>query len=142
MLYLLRKRFLQNSPSELINILKWFFLYIIKNLKRFIGVRGKHWKMPGKQCFTISRSDASISEMVVATCVVSARRILSSFRPIVYRKPLLDPISRFPVIENSADFFFLNLNRQIFGFSICSVGYTPRPICMQIFKSPALLEVP
>ena len=32
-------------------------------------------------------------------------------------------------------------DRKILGSSIFSVRYTPRPICMQISKSPALLEV-
>ena len=53
--------------------------------------------------------------------------ILSSFRPIV----LLDPIGRFLVAHNSPDLHNL-------GVSIVSVGYTPRRMCVQIFKSPPL----
>ena len=41
-------------------------------------------------------------ETVIVTCVVSAW-LLSSFRPIVRRKPCLHPISPFPVMENSPD---------------------------------------
>ena len=38
-------------------------------------------------------------------------------------------------------YFFIYLDRQIWGFYIFSVGYTPRPISMQNFKSAPLLEV-
>ena len=44
-----------------------------------------------------------ISETVIAVCVVSARHILSSFRPITWRKPCLNPISHFLVLQNSPD---------------------------------------
>ena len=48
-----------------------------------------------------------ISEIVIATCVVSARRILSLFRHIVQRKPLLEAINLFPVIEKYDVFFYI-----------------------------------
>ena len=43
---------------------------------------------------------SDISETVIATCVVSARLILS-FKPIVRRKPHLVRINRFPFIETT-----------------------------------------
>ena len=50
-------------------------------------------------------------------------------------------MSRFPVIGISPDFlklYFGYLDRQICGFST----FSNTPMCMQIFKTPGLPEVP
>ena len=66
-------------------------------------------------------------------------------------KAQLYPMSCLLVTENSP-YFFPYLDRKIVGFSILSVGYTPRPTCnlaLQLSNlyvpkclSPSLLEVP
>ena len=56
-----------------------------------------------------------ISEMIIPMCVVSAKCILRSFRPITWRKPRLYLFSHFPVLENSpnfAIFFFFVIVKQ------------------------------
>ena len=55
--------------------------------------------------------------------VVLARRILSTLRPIVDRKPCHHPISRFPYIDRL----------QLFLFNF-PVGYPARLICIKTFK--------
>ena len=53
--------------------------------------------------------------------------------PNVDRKPRLNQVSRFPVIENSTDFkiIFSILRWTNLGFSNFSVAYTPNPIHFQ-----------
>ena len=75
--------------------------------------------------------------------MVSARCILKSFRPIAGRKPSLHLINRCPVkIARIFQFFPLPWIDKFLVFQIFFVSHIPRPICMQISKSLALLEVP
>ena len=43
-------------------------------------------------------------ETVIVVYLVSVRRILSSFRPIIYRQPRLNRINRFPVVDKGTEF--------------------------------------
>ena len=65
-----------------------------------------------------------ITENVVAMGVVSARRILSLLRPIILRKPCLNLISPFPVIENSTDFsiIFCHTPRMYANYLISTIS--------------------
>ena len=55
---------------------------------------------------------SDMSETVIATCVVSAKRILCSFRPVIESKPYLHPIGRFQV--DFLNFFYYILSWTTF----------------------------
>ena len=55
-------------------------------------------------CQLTRKLKSDIWETVIVLCIVSARRILYSFSTIIRINLRLDPISCFPVIENSTDF--------------------------------------
>ena len=74
--------------------------------------------------------------------MVTNRRILSSFRHIVNPASIRSAVNQ--LWGNRTDFFIsvcIYLDGQIFGILIFPFGFTPN-ICVQIFKSSALLEVP
>jgi hypothetical protein len=64
--------------------------------------------------------------------------------PLFKKKNFFGLNSQFGAIENILDFqvfFYVYSESKMSGFTNFSVSSTPRHICVQIFKSPGLLEI-
>ena len=106
-------------------IKKWGLWKTMKNVRKAVFTSSANWL----------KMKSDISKTVTDTCAVSPMGILSSFS--------LDPICRFPFIEKSTDFsiFFPLLGWTNLGFFDFFYLLLTKSIYMQIFKSPALLQV-
>ena len=121
-----------------------FFFYIIENPNSFFSVREKHWKNSRKTVFHLSLTDVNRSRISLKRWQLRAwcQSVLFSARlALLFKeKPTSIPSAVFLYTYFSI-FFFNSWIEKFWVFLFFSVGHTPRPISMQHFKSPPLLEV-
>ena len=114
------------------------------------------YTLHNKNCFSIySASHRSLylpddASIVRNVCLCRKKSLYTMFllspssTSINYMKSDSSESCRFKVIKNTKDYyiFFCTKIDKILDYSNSFVGYTLRAVCMRIFKSPALLEVP